>query len=107
MFNRNCNNQYSSNCQSMQFDNQYSSDCQCNHYQCDNQFNSCNGCMNQNFEFSSPQPIVADKKVCVTQRITPVAQPVICPIECRTINRPLLYPVYYPQYVHTVCNQPF
>lgn len=53
-----------------------------------------------------PQPVVAPKKVCVTNQITPVPQPVICPIECRRVNHCMYYPVYYPQYVQTYVNEP-
>lgn len=54
-----------------------------------------------------PQPVVAPRKVCVSQQITPVAQPVICPIECRRVNRCMYYPVYYPQYEQTFVNMPY
>lgn len=54
-----------------------------------------------------PQPIVAPKKVCVTNQVTPVPQPVICPIECRRVNHCMYYPVYYPQYEQTFVTQPF
>jgi hypothetical protein len=65
---------------------------------------SINGC-------PRPQPVVAPKRVCVTQQVTPVPQPVICPIECRRVNRCMYYPVFYPQYEQTFmtipCNQSF
>lgn len=54
-----------------------------------------------------PQPLVAPRRVCVSQQITPVPQPVICPIECRRINRCMYYPVFYPQYEHTFMTVPF
>ncbi len=75
-------------CQSMPMMNNQS--CGCN----------INGC-------PRPQPIVADKKVCVSQQVTPVPQPVICPIECRRVNRCMYYPVYYPQYEQTFVNMPY
>jgi hypothetical protein len=52
-----------------------------------------------------PQPIVAPRRVCVTQQITPVPQPVICPIECRRVNRCMYYPVFYPHYEQTFVNE--
>ena len=54
-----------------------------------------------------PQPIVAPRRVCITQQVTPVAQPVICPIECGRVNRCMYYPVFYPQYEQTFVNEPF
>ncbi|MCD7950769.1 MAG: hypothetical protein LUG12_11005 [Erysipelotrichaceae bacterium] len=62
--------------------------------------NNYNGC-------PRPQPVVAPKKVCVSNQVTPVAQPVICPIECRRVNHCMYYPVYYPQYEQTFMNVPF
>lgn len=59
---------------------------------------SINGC-------PRPQPIVAPRRVCVTQQVTPVPQPVICPIECRRVNRCMYYPVFYPQYEQTFVNE--
>ncbi|MDE6952646.1 MAG: hypothetical protein K2P09_02420 [Erysipelotrichales bacterium] len=53
-----------------------------------------------------PQPLVAPKRVCITNQITPVPQPVICPIECRRVNRCVNYPVFYPQYEQTFMNVP-
>lgn len=53
-----------------------------------------------------PQPIVAPKKVCVSNQVTPVPQPIICPIECRRVNHCMYYPVYYPQYEQTFVNAP-
>lgn len=53
-----------------------------------------------------PQPLVAPKRVCVTNQITPVPQPVICPIECRRVNRCMYYPVFYPQYQQTFMTIP-
>lgn len=60
-------------------------------------FQPFNGC-------PRPQPLVAPRRVCVTQQITPVPQKVICPIECRRINRCMYYPVFCPQYEHTFMN---
>ena len=48
--------------------------------------------------------LVAPKKVCVTNQITPVPQPVICPIECRRVNHCMYYPVFYPAYEQTFVN---
>jgi len=53
-----------------------------------------------------PQPLVAPRRVCVTNQITPVPQPVICPIECRRVNRCMYFPVFYPQYEQTFVNIP-
>lgn len=65
-------------------------------------FQPFNGC-------PRPQPLVAPRRICVTQQITPVPQKIICPIECRRINRCMYYPVFYPQVEHTfmnmTCNQ--
>lgn len=63
-------------------------------------FMNCNSMMG----CPRPQPLVAPRRVCVTQQITPVPQPVICPIECRRINRCMYYPVFYPQYENTFMN---
>lgn len=93
MFNQNCFHQ-NPNCGCM-------NNCSCSNHGCNNH-SSDNA-----YAFAQAQPIVAQKKVCVSQKVTPVAQPVICPIECRTINRPMFYPVYYPQYEYTVCNESF
>lgn len=65
-----------------------------------NTSNNCNGC-------PRPQPVVAPKKVCVSNQVTPIAQPVICPIECRRVNHCMYYPVYYPQYEQTFMSVPF
>ena len=59
---------------------------------------SINGC-------PRPQPLVAPKRVCVTNQVTCVPQPVICPIECRRVNRCQYYPVFYPQYEQTFVNE--
>ncbi len=66
------------------------------------------GPMNNNFMGGCPrpQPIVAPKKVCISQQVTPVPQPVICPIECRRVNRCMYYPVYYPKYEYSYVNVP-
>lgn len=53
-----------------------------------------------------PQPLVAPRRVCVTNQMTPVPQPVICPIECRRVNRCMYYPVFYPQYEQTFVTIP-
>lgn len=60
-------------------------------------FQQFNGC-------PRPQPLVAPRRVCVTQQITPVPQKIICPIECRRINRCMYYPVFCPQVEHTFMN---
>ena len=60
---------------------------------------SINGC-------PRPQPLVAPRKVCVTNQITPVPQPIICPIECRRVNRCMHYPVFIPQYEQTFVTIP-
>lgn len=78
--------------------------CGCQNMNCSAQMmqnNTCqmNGC-------PRPQPLVAPKKVCVTNQVTPVAQPVICPIECRRVNHCMYYPVYYPYYEQTFVNAP-
>ncbi len=65
-----------------------------------NTSNNCNGC-------PRPQPVVAPKKVCISNQVTPIAQPVICPIECRRVNHCMYYPVYYPQYEQTFMSVPF
>ncbi|MCD8029043.1 MAG: hypothetical protein LUF02_10415 [Erysipelotrichaceae bacterium] len=62
--------------------------------------NNCNGC-------PRPQPVVAPKKVCISNQVTPLAKPVICPIECRRVNHCMYYPVYYPQYEQTFMSVPF
>ena len=62
--------------------------------------NTVNGC-------PRPSPLVAPRRVCVSQQITPVEQPVICPIECRRVNRCMYYPVFYPQYEQTSVNMPY
>jgi len=61
---------------------------------------SINGC-------PRPQPLVAPRRVCVSQQVTPVPQPVICPIECRRVNRCMYYPVFYPQYEHSFMTVPY
>lgn len=48
-----------------------------------------------------PAPVVAPKKVCVSQSNRYVEQPVICPIECRHIQNLVYYPRYYPRYEQT------
>lgn len=53
-----------------------------------------------------PQPLVAPRRVCVSNQVTPVPQPVICPIECRRVNHCMYYPVFYPQYEQTFVNAP-
>ena len=53
-----------------------------------------------------PQPLVAPKRVCVTNQFTAVPQPVICPIECRRVNHCMYYPVFYPAYEQTYVNAP-
>lgn len=96
---------------------------------CENNMNSCNNpsqnfCNNSN-QFGMfqgcgmndmgctingcprPQPLIAPRRVCVTNQITPVPQPVICPIECRRVNRCMNYPVFFPQYEQTFMTIPF
>lgn len=85
MFNQQCQGQCQNNCH-----------CQMN---MNNQSHHC-GC-------PRPQPLVAPKKVCITNQITPVPQPVICPIECRRVNQCMYYPVFYPQYEQTFMTVPF
>ena len=86
--------------------------CGCNNFTtcgCNN-FNSCSqsfGCSNSVNGCPRPQPIVAPKRVCVSQQVTAVPQPVICPVECRRVNRCMYYPVYYPQYEQTCVNMPY
>ena len=67
----------------------------------DNSMGGCtiNGC-------PRPQPLVAPRRVCVSNQVTPVPQPVICPIECRRVNHCMYFPVFYPQYEHTFVNAP-
>lgn len=98
MFNQSYGNQSCSNDQDMSQWNMSgnSCGCGCNCHCCDN----INGC-------PRPQPLVAPRRVCVTNQVTPVPQPVICPIECRRINRCMYYPVFYPQYEQTFMTMPF
>lgn len=81
------------------------------HQSCGCQNNNPNKMCYQNSQWTNGcpqrQPLVAPKKVCISQQVTPVAQPVICPIECRKINRCMYYPVYYPQYYQTYVNMPY
>lgn len=60
-------------------------------------FGNINGC-------PRPQPLVAPRRVCITNQVTPVEQPVICPIECRRVNHCMYYPVFYPVYEQTFMN---
>lgn len=82
-------------------------------HQCSGQCQQSCGCQmnwNHNNCFNGcpkPQPLVAPKRVCVSQQVTPVPQPVICPIECRRVNRCMYFPVFYPQYEHTFMTVPF
>lgn len=78
-----------------------------NNNQCGCHHQNCHCCMNQGQGCLQPQALVAPKKVCVTQQVTPVPQPVVCPIECRRVNRYMYYPVYYPQYEQTYVNVPY
>lgn len=102
MFNQSCGSQgmapHLCGCKNMQ------QECKINTCGCNNPVQGCgcqmNGC-------PRPQPIVAPKKVCISNQVTPVAQPVICPIECRRVNRCMYYPVYYPQYEQTFVTVPF
>lgn len=91
---RKCMNDTNTNCGYM---NNMSNQCHCMNQCNQNSFNSC----------PKPPALVAPRKVCVSQQITPVAQPVICPIECRRVNRCMYYPVFYPQYEQTFVNMPY
>lgn len=92
----------------------YNQSCGCQN-SCGNTNGSCSCNMNQNGWWGEgaingcprPQPVVAPRRVCVTNQVTPVPQPVICPIECRRVNRCMYYPVFYPQYEQTFVNEPF
>lgn len=68
--------------------------------------NKCNcGCGNAASAMSAnigcPAPVVAPKKVCVSQSNRYVEQPVICPIECRHVQNLVYFPRYYPRYEQT------
>ncbi len=95
MFNQCCNNN-SSNWNQSQFNNdmgQFSNSCGCQ--------NGCqNGC-------PTPNVLVAPRRICVTNQVTPVPQKVICPIECRRVNHCMSYPVFVPQYENTFMTMPF
>lgn len=81
--------------------------CHMNNCGCMNTCGGMNSCGNGQMGCPRPQPIVAPKKVCVSQQVTRVPQPVICPIECRRVNHCEYYPVFYPQYEQTFVNEPF
>ncbi len=74
--------------------------CGCSMNNWNSNWGSINGC-------PRPQPLVAPRRVCVTQQVTPVPQPVICPIECRRVNRCMYYPVFYPHYEQTFVNESY
>lgn len=74
--------------------------------QCNNMSQCCGGCSDTMNGCPRPQPLVAPRRVCVTNQITPVPQPVICPIECRRVNRCMYFPVFYPQYEQTFVTLP-
>lgn len=64
--------------------------------------NTCccqNGCQR-------PDVLVAPRRVCVTNQVTPVPQRVICPIENRRINHCMTYPVFVPQVENTFMTMP-
>ena len=102
MYNQSCGCQ--SHCSNMCSGCQNMNSCGCSNANNWNSWGSCNGC-------PRPQPLVAPRRVCVSQQVTPVPQPVICPIECRRVNRCMYYPVFYPQYEQTFmtvpCNQSY
>jgi hypothetical protein len=97
MFNQNCQSNTNMSC-----DCNMNSMSNCNN-NCSQNTMGC-GCFNG---CPRPQPIVANKRVCVSQQVTPVPQPIICPIECRRVNRCMYYPVYYPRYEQTFVNMPY
>ena len=102
MYNQSCGCQ--SHCSNMSSGCQNMNSCGCSNANNWNSWGSCNGC-------PRPQPLVAPRRVCVSQQVTPVPHPVICPIECRRVNRCMYYPVFYPQYEQTFmtvpCNQSY
>lgn len=50
-------------------------------------------------------PIMAPKKVCMSQSCRYVEQPIICPIECRHVQNIVPVPRYYPRYEQTFVTQ--
>ena len=74
-----------------------------------NRFMNCNsGCMNNcmpPMNGMCPEPIIANKRVCVTRSSRYIEQPVICPIECRHVQNIVYYPRYYPRYEQTFVMQ--
>lgn len=50
-------------------------------------------------------PIMAPRRVCVTQSCRYVEQPIICPIECRHVQSVVPVPRYYPRYEQTFVTQ--
>lgn len=72
--------------------NQSNCGCGCNSGFCGG--NGC-GCNNR------LTPIMAPRKVCVTQSCRYVEQPIICPIECRHVQNVVPVPRYYPRYEQT------
>ena len=64
-----------------------------------NQFHNTGGCQ-------MPETLVAPRRVCVTNQITPVPQLIICPIENRRVNHCMTYPVFVPQYENTFMTMP-
>lgn len=90
MFNQSCGNQQGCSCQM----NSMMSDCGMDNAQMASGFNGC----------PRPQPLVAPRRVCVSNQVTRVPQPVICPIECRRVNHCMYFPVFIPQYEHTFVN---
>ena len=78
-----------------------------NQTQCNNESGQwTNRCLCQN---GCPRPdvLVAPRRICVTNQITPVPQHVICPIENRRVNHCMTYPVFVPQYENTFMTMPF
>lgn len=50
-------------------------------------------------------PIMAPRKVCMSQSCRYVEQPIICPIECRHVENIVPVPRYYPKYEQTFVTQ--
>ena len=64
--------------------------------------NNC-GCQNG---CQRPDTLVAPRRVCVTNQVTPVPQRIICPIEHRRVNHCMTYPVFVPQFENTFMTMP-
>ena len=67
------------------------------------QFNNTGTCQSG---CQMPNVLVAPRRVCVTNQVTPVPQKIICPIENRRINHCMTYPVFVPQYENTFMTMP-